>query len=400
MSIKSIIANPFILYSVTWGLILLLYILHYSDLYPEISIELFSFLIITMLVSFLIGYKFRKVFVYEPISNFSIRNIKRCFLLFLSLIALECFLEGFIPLMPLFSGNYDVEVRDFGFPIVHVVVCNGLSFLTLYAYYCYCSTSDKQIKHKLRNCIFLAFLAGVLLVNRSMLMIIGIGILLMYLLSSPNIKKALCWGTLMTIGGFYLFGFLGNLRTDKGANEHVILEIGLATDDFRESFIPTEFFWGYLYMTSPLSNLQNTVDKKNVSAGLTDLKTWFVVELLPETVSKNFGEYLSLDVKSPELVLDILNVSTVFASSYAYLGWFGMVGMFCFTVFFILFSMFFIPKSSPFLVLGFICINIVILLNIFDNMFSYIGLVPQVLIAIMLSSRSFYERILKRREER
>lgn len=60
MSIKTVIANPSYLYSIVWGSTLVLYILHYSDLYPKIGNELLSFLLFTLLVSFFIRYRLKR----------------------------------------------------------------------------------------------------------------------------------------------------------------------------------------------------------------------------------------------------------------------------------------------------------------------------------------------------
>lgn len=392
MSIKTVVANPFYLYSIVWGSILVLYILHYSDLYPEIGNELVSFLLFTLLVSFFIGYRLRRLFIYTPIVNFNISKIKRWLGIFLFLFIVECLSERFVPIIPLLLGNVNMDIRDFGFPIIHVVLCNGLSFLALYSYHCYRSTSNKLARCKLRNYILLSVTVGILLINRSMLMTIGIGILLIYLLSSSKPKKAFFLGVLLATGGFYFFGVLGNLRIDREKNENMILKIGLATETFKESIIPSEFFWGYLYMTSPLSNLQNTVERKVVPTSI-DLKSWLILELLPETVSNNIKKYFSLEEKSPDLVFEALNVSTFYASSYAYLGWFGLFAMFTFMIFYVLISLLLIPRSSPLFVLGFIYMSIIIILNVFDNMFTYIGIVPQVFIIVILSYNRFRQAL-------
>jgi len=58
----------------------------------------------------------------------------------------------------------------------------------------------------------------------------------------------------------YLFGVLGTLRQSRAAHtgydNTLILKSGKASEAFTHSPIPNEFFWAYVYMASPLANLQ------------------------------------------------------------------------------------------------------------------------------------------------
>lgn len=393
--LKKVIQNPFWIYVVVWIFSLALYSLHYSDLYPVISLPLASFLLLTVLLSFLLGYRFKSLFSYKKVESINVAKIKRYLFLFYILAVIEFVsAAGFIPIVAFLSGNYDLKVGDFGLPYIHVIICNGMSFLAIYSFHCYRSTSDRRIRRKLMYYIMAVVFMALLFLSRSMLMIIFLGILFVYLLSSQNLKKNILAGCIFSIIGLYVFGLLGDLRTDRGGRHHIILDIGLATEEFRESYIPSEFFWGYLYITSPISNLQNTIDQCNVDGGTSDFVAWTICELMPDIAVKRVTNFIQVDRKAPVLIVDALNVSTVYANSYVYLGWEGMFGMFFFTAFFILFSLLFIPKNSPFFVSGVVCINVIIVLNIFDNMFNFMGLVPHVFIAILLSVKYFYKRII------
>ncbi len=59
--------------------------------------------------------------------------------------------------------------------------------------------------------------------------------------------------------------------------------------------------------------------------------------------------------------------------------------MFAFTVFFIFVTIGLIPRDSPFYVLGIVEVSMVVIMNLFDNMFIFMGLIPQPFMLILLS---------------
>ncbi len=59
----------------------------------------------------------------------------------------------------------------------------------------------------------------------------------------------------------YFFGVLGNYRMVKSSSNEYFMEVAEATDSFRNSRIPKEYFWSYIYISSPLANLQNNINE-------------------------------------------------------------------------------------------------------------------------------------------
>jgi hypothetical protein len=78
-------------------------------------------------------------------------------------------------------------------------------------------------------------------------------------------------------------------------------------------------------------------------------------------------------------MINALTVSSVYAGSYVYLSWIGMVIMGIFIIIFPLFYISFLSKKSKYYVTAIAILNSLYLFLIFDNMFSFSGLSLQLL---------------------
>lgn len=130
----------------------------------------------------------------------------------------------------------------------------------------------------------------------------------------------------------YLFGVAGNYRTindlntqdpkfDKTYNSNIILAIGGASDSFKSNIVPGEFFWIYLYITSPLSNLQYNITKNKPSFTLNGVMYIIIDEILLDAVSKKVDDLLGRKRRGADLLVDQLTVPTALTGSYNYAGW-------------------------------------------------------------------------------
>ena len=91
-------------------------------------------------------------------------------------------------------------------------------------------------------------------------MYIIIGSAFLYFISQKkNIIRKLFVLVAFGITAIYMFGYLGNLRSSNGDPTYIPRASG-ATDKFLDSKIPKEFYWGYLYIASPVANLQNNIN--------------------------------------------------------------------------------------------------------------------------------------------
>ncbi len=192
----------------------------------------------------------------------------------------------------------------------------------------------------------------------------------------------------------YLFGVAGNYRTindlysqdqkfDNSYNSNVILAIGGASDTFKSNLVPGEFFWTYLYITSPLSNLQYNIVKNNPEFTLTGALYVIVDELTIDAVSKKIDEVLGRKRRDADLLVDQLTVPTALTGSYNYAGW-GGVAIYLVFIWMFGFCYSFIVSKNPIGIIGMSTLCTVYLFSIFDNMFTLSGLMLQLIYPIIL----------------
>ncbi len=395
---NSLITNPFIVYSWTWVLVLIVYGLGWSGLFPPLSSSLLFFLAVTIIISGFIGLFAKNAcfFPYSKVSNINLKKIGiKLFFLYI-LLFIEFINVRTVPILEYITGDHRLEYTEFGMPFLHVVIVNFFSFLFIYCYHCYRSTNVKELKKKLLIFLFLSLFPAFLIFNRGMFMACFFGAIMVYLMSIKIRLKQLISILILALGVLWVFGSLGNLRTDAKGLNNVIMDFGQATPEFRKSSIPDDFFWGYIYIASPLSNLQNTINKDGDIKITSDSFIGYILsELTPTIISKRVDPMVSFDKKEVELIIPAFNVSTVYGGSYAYLGWFGMITTFCFMILFILVNLILVPRSSPFFVSMVAIVNSIIFLNLFANMFTFMGMVPQLVFPVVLGLDHSFKRFKK-----
>lgn len=136
--------------------------------------------------------------------------------------------------------------------------------------------------------------------------------------------RAIVKGTALVILLILLFGYIGDLRS--GADSFRVLAQPSAN---YPQWLPSGVLWVYIYLTTPIGNLVNTVD--NVRP------TWNA--LFPNTTSLLFPSVLrrmiygtdgASEAFSGELITDAFNVSTAYAGSAQD---FGKIGIALFSAF-------------------------------------------------------------------
>jgi len=222
-----------------------------------------------------------------------------------------------------------------------------------------------------------------LIYNRGMFLLILSSSLFVYLFSIRKLRfKFIVIGVFLILTLFYLFGLTGNIRvshqagrTENITSSDIIFTIGDAKDSFRESLIPEEFFWAYLYISSPLANLQKTISKSNsVDLNFGRLLLFINSEILPDFVSKRISRFLGIEKINIKQITPALTVGTVYARSYVYLNWLGLVLMFSFTMVASFLYIILLRRKNVFFVTGIALLNTLIFFNIFSNMFSFTGM--------------------------
>lgn len=368
--------NPIWVYSWIWIFVMLVYNLRWSNYYNNLSVKLVSFFFVTFFLSFLGGYilevknknKFKKI----ETSNY---NLIMLLFLWLGYI-LEFLYSGGIPLLLVLRGSFG-NYKDFtGIPTFHVILASYTIFLGVYFFHQFVSTENNK---KLLLFLILSVFPNLLVLNRGAIMITLIACLIIYLMKQyiVRINKIIkiVLGILVVL---FLFGQLGNMRNELSADsKEYILSLGGATDEFIEGNVPFEYYWGYLYIASPLGNLDNivnTYDPKLDIYNVPNLMFEFTPDFISNRLRTMFNDGEVEDISS-YLVVESLNAPTVYFRSYLLLGWVGIWSMFIFSMFSTICYLFILPTSGKYYLTGLGILASIIILNTFGNMWVSSGTV-------------------------
>lgn len=381
--IQMLSGNPFLYYSATFLLALFLSELNWTALYPEASSSTVYFFLISSFLCIVLAYVFRKRCVYleiiSPIRFYP--QIKKYIYLTFILLAIECLYHRTIPILGYFTGSVDAGLyKEFGIPFLHVIVVNSIMFIFYISSYCYFSIGG--FKNKYLKITLLLLFSPLIFMNRAMVMYMVFALFLLYMMSRKSMIKSLM--TIIPSGLLimYLFGLTGNMRNGDYTGEY-IMSVGGATDKFKESFIPKEFFWAYVYLSTPLGNLQNVINEKRIfkeeESGPGNV---FIIDILPQFISKR------LEVKSADaskyLVVEHLTVGTTYFGAYLNWGWGGMWMVFAALIFYASFMLLKIPIDSLVHVPLLCVLCTMFFFSSFANMIVYMGLFPQFVFIYLL----------------
>lgn len=381
--------NPFYLYCITVLIILILYSFNWSNIYPKLSIHTYIFLISTILISFFVGRIVDKKLDNKALKNTNIKfNLKVATLVVVVGFIIEFIYAGCIPLVEILILKSDFNYLTYtGIPTVHVLLVTFNSFIAIYAFNRYLIDKEKQTLF-----LFLVnLLPSILIFNRGMLTMILLSCVSVYVLTVMNgfiNRKNLLIISILGLVFLYCFGIFGNIRSNREynvgsdvTNSQYIMMVGDASSTFRESIVPKPFFWGYIYITSPLANLENTIQNNdgNLNISGDNVNNLLFNSLLPDFISNDFN----IEPKEPNLITHALTVCTMFVQPYLSLGWVGMIIMFLYWLFIMIVYRLIIPSNSNFYVVGLSILNTITMFNLFDNMLIFAGLSFQLVYPIL-----------------
>jgi len=379
--------NPFVIYILAFGSVLATYQLGWSQLYPALSFDLLAFFGLTFFVTAVLGLvvssEIAETGAYQPG-----QLPKYTALLLIAVYAADIAYGREVPLLSLLMGTYKYAGFP-GIPTIHVfaVTASGAFATIRFADFLYSTSRRCRVRYLLEAFIPLSFFA--LLNMRGVIVIALLSWGFVYIIRRGRIGlvRSCALGAL-GLGALYLFGAFGDVRTGG------IEELGQPSQAFIESSVPRTFFWGYLYFTSPLANLQHTVDVVYPRFDLQSGIEIVVAEMLPDFLSNRILPLLNTQrVITPE-VGPGLNVATIFARSYFYFGWIGVLLMF--TWFCTFTTIYFqLILKSPYRVPCLALLNTLIFFSTFDNMIAQTFLMFQLvwpLLLPLLPRRSLFKR--------
>jgi hypothetical protein len=213
-------------------------------------------------------------------------------------------------------------------------------------------------------------------------MYIVTGSFTVYLLSQKKVSfKKILLAIFIVLFVFWGFGYLGNLRSGNGDPTYIPRASG-ATTEFLDSWVPKEFYWAYLYIGSPIANLENNIDltKDNTKP---EYKGFFFYELTPDFVSKKIAS--PKDKREFNQINEFLNVGTIYANAFSYLRWNGVYFMFFLLIFVGNVYFYLINKSKTYRVTGMAIMGNLILFSTYSNTLVYSAASFQLIYPLLLS---------------
>ena len=371
----SVMINPHMFYCAGFLMAMLLFSLGWSEAYPKLSGSLTLFLLTTLVVHLGIGWRLRKIRQIKFYHTSPVISPVLITALLYLLWTADFVYEGGIPVLKILL-NQSYDYRLFGVPSLHVFTVTFSSFYIQYLFHTYLS----QRKRLLLFLYILNSFAAILIYSRSMLFFNLAGSFFLYLFYADKTayRRLLI---LLPVGVIilYFFGVAGNKRvafeSGKPYDTVSFLDIGRATPGCHDSGIPNEFFWTYIYISSPLANLQANINSKTVPP-ITFLRVLECInnEYLFESLSKRINAAAGIERENEITIKHPFNVSTVYSRSYSYLGWAGVIGMGLFVVLLPVLYNKMLSRDNPYVLTGQAILCTVYLFMFYDNTIRLMGL--------------------------
>lgn len=381
--------NVFYCYGIVWSIILILYSFGWSDLCSSLNGWLLFILIVFIIVSFGIGYYFKdKIkFSIPKLKKVNVKNVSKIFMVFF---LFEFIIEWNIPLLNVLLGNAYNSVGFSGIPILHMVMTSLAIIYSFYLSYIFTLTKDKKMLLHL-GLILLYFLLLMQRQNILICILIFINLFSVSIFENFKIKKielkkkCFVGGALLLSVALllYLFGVFGNVRYGsnwKWNDSSMMMKLGRINDKYP-SLLPEEYSWSYVYLVSPLVNLNENIKNKSEDSSIKVGK--YILEFIPEFIANKFNGYskdkIYLPVKS-------LTASTSYVRAYNYTGFLGMVIMFIAQMGISIFVLLNTKKNnSSLVVVNCMCVLYFLIFSFFENTFVYSVTSMVLLFALIMS---------------
>lgn len=387
---KKIIINPFNIQFIAILAVLIIYSLGWSELTQPLKVPLILFLAF-VLVSLLIFSKiYNTYFPPRRMLAFKFKEPTKIWILIgLLSMAAEFIYEGAVPILELVVFKNSYNYVDFaGIPGFHVFAVTYTSFLGLWLWDMF--LQDKRWFNFLLAGFFMSY--PILLFNRGgfIFNIVSAVFILMYRVDEIQLSaKKIAVLFVAVIGFTYAFGVFGNLRSfgastsnnsDYFSESGYISDVGKATKEFQKSTIPKEFFWMYLYVSTPIANLQNIVEKNEP---MNSPEAFMTESVLPDFIGKRIAEGRGIQVADDKLIAKTFNVSTFFADAYKTMGFFGLILIVFYFAFFIFGFTYLYSMLNTQRVVGMSILFTVAIFCLFSNMMTFSGLSFQLIYPVL-----------------
>lgn len=368
----------------------IIYSLGWSELTQPLKLPIIVFLLFVLVSLAIFSKIYNTYFPPKRMTAFRFKEPTKGWMLIgvLAIIA-EFLYEGAIPIIELlvFKNNYNYV--DFaGIPGFHVFAVTYTSFLGLWLWDLF--LQDKRWYNLLFAVFFISY--PILLFNRGGLIfnIVSAVFILLYRVNEIQLSAKKIVSLFLVLLGFtYVFGAFGNLRSygastssnaEYFSGSGYILDIGKATKEFQNSAVPNEFFWMYLYVSTPIANLQNIIEKNEP---MDSVEAFMTESVLPDFVGKRIAESRGIKIADDKLITETFNVSTFFADAYKTMGFFGLILIVYYLSLFIFGYTYIYSKLNTQRVVGVSILFTIAIFCLFSNMMTFSGLSFQLIYPIL-----------------
>lgn len=351
--------NPFFLYSVSWLGMFSLYNLKISSLYPKLSNELLNFIFLSTFIAFGLGIFYNNKFKENKILNKIVKKYMYIYGVIYLYFLIEFLYIGKVPLVEtLLKTGY--MYYDFkGIKTFHIIFITYNFYISLCTFNNFQSTKEKQYLFY----SVLGIIPYILLYSRGSILLLCVCYFFIWLFYKYKLKTIIKTGILGIII-LYLFGISGNIRHYQEWNDTKPIK-KLASINTKENFLDP-FIWSYVYITSPLGNLQYNF---NHTIPVNDIRYFICENMFPDAINKR----LNYSKITKKLMVESLTASTMYIEPYLSYGKIGMsivffIYMFCELMYLLIF------RKTKYYIIAVTLISMLNIFTIFSNVFVKSGI--------------------------
>lgn len=353
------VINPFYLFGVSYSVAIILYLLRWSKLYPDLSLKLIIFLLVTFVGIGLFSYSLRHLI---PNTNnkvsFSDSFTNIMFAIIVVLGIIDVSYEGYIPIL---KENF--KYREFGMPILDFFFYSLSIYFAVHFFYYY------LISKKIRLLIFslIITLFQLIIFRRySFVLIILTCIFISILLKKEYRTRIIIIGIILFVLGSFLFGYYGRKRNQF--QKEAILSDFEASKKYRDTFLGADIYMTYLYISSPLANLQLNINKNDVFLNQNEIKGYIFYTFIPINITSRIEEITSIESPNIVLIHNNLMVGTYYLKAFYFFGWPGMIILNIFLIAYISILLLINRKNFGYNITSYAFLSTTATLLIFDNL--------------------------------
>lgn len=352
------IVNPFYLYVIAFSLSIIVYLFGWSSLFPKLSFELIVFFAVTFILFLITGYLYFKK--KQPISRKLIPGPYLNDIVFSLIIVLCCINVIYMGYLPVFDRSHNY--REFGMPVIDPLFNSFSIFFSVFLFH-------SILKNRKKRFVFyyvIILIIQALIFRRSAIIWIIISSIFLYIIYKREISLLLILTGVICLPLLsYCFGLYGNARSNL-TKSFVIEDLG-ASETFRKTGASYNHYMTYLYVSSPLANLQENIDKRDQKLRHGALKEFIFYCLIPESFTIRLQKKFNLAPPSCYLISPNLIVGSFFMVGFYTMGWMGMAIMSVYLLFFILLSFVIIKRWDTCCLESLALLSTAVSLLIFSN---------------------------------